>query len=79
MVTIKAMTTVEKIKAEIDKVPVEKLDGLYFYIRSLAEVRPNKQSRTNTIEKMNAIRIDGPADLATNLDDYLYGEKQINK
>jgi hypothetical protein len=73
------VTTVEKIKAEIDKVPVEKLDGLYFYVRSLAEVRPTKHSRTKTIEKMKAIRIDGPADLATKLDDNLYGEKQIDK
>lgn len=69
------MITVEEIKKEIDKVPVEKLEGLYRHVRSLAEIRPQKQSRKSFIENMNKIRIEGPPDFATNIDDYLYGDK----
>lgn len=72
------MITVEEIKKEIDKVPVEKLEGLYRHVRSLAEIRPKKQSRKSFIENMNKIRIDGPPDFATNIDDYLYGNKTID-
>ncbi len=69
------MITVEEIKKEIDKVPVEKLEGLYRHVRSLAEIRPQKQSRKSFIENMNKIRIEGPPDFATNIDDYVYGDK----
>lgn len=70
--------TIEDIKKEVEKVPVDKLEGLYRYVRSLADLRPRKQSRESFIERMNKIRIDGPPDFATNLDDYLYGDKNID-
>jgi hypothetical protein len=70
--------TIEDIKKEVERVPVDKLEGLYHYVRSLADLRPRKQSRESFIERMNKIRIDGPPDLATNLDDYLYGDKNID-
>lgn len=71
--------TIEDIKKEIDKVPVEKLEGLYRHVLSLAEIRPQKQSRKAFIDNMNKIRIDGPPDFATNIDDYLYGDKNIDQ
>lgn len=72
-----AVVTVEEIKKEIDKVPVEKLESLFRHIRSLSEVRPEKQSRESFLEKMNKIRFNGPPDFATNIDDYLYGDKEL--
>jgi hypothetical protein len=70
--------TTDDIKREIDRVPVDKLEGLYKYVRSLADIHPEKQSRERFIERMNRIRIDAPADFATNIDDYLYGGKTID-
>jgi len=69
--------TLEDIKKEIEKVPVEKLETLYRYVRTLSAVRPKKQSRETFMEKMRKIRIDGPADFAKNLDEYLYHGKKI--
>ncbi len=71
--------TVEEIKREIDNVPVEKLETLYKYVRSLADIQPKKQSRESFMEKMRKIRIDGPPDFATNIDDYLYHGKKFDK
>ncbi|MBK9216658.1 MAG: hypothetical protein IPM59_13890 [Chloracidobacterium sp.] len=73
------MISVEELKREIDLVPADKLDGLYRYVRGLARVKPAKQSRQKTIERLNSIRIDAPADLATNLDEYLYFGKEMEK
>lgn len=71
--------TVEEIKREIDKVPVERLESLYRYVRTLSEIRPEKQSRESFIERMGKIQIDAPSDFATNIDDYLYGDKNLSK
>lgn len=73
-----AVITIDEIKKEIDKVPVDKLEGLYRHVRRLTEIRPQKQSRESFIENMNKIRIEGPPDFATNIDDYLYGDKTID-
>ena len=69
--------TVEEIKREIEKVPVEKLETLYQYVRTLSAVRENKLSRKAFLEKMEKIRIDGPTDFAANLDEYLYHGKKF--
>lgn len=72
-----AVITIENIKREIEKVPVEKLETLYKYVQSLADIRPKKMSREEFLEDMSKIRIDAPADFATNIDDYLYGDKSV--
>jgi hypothetical protein len=69
--------TVENIKQAIEKVPVEKLETLYNFVRSLTEIKPNKLSREEFLRKMDRVKIDAPADFATNIDDYLYGAKSI--
>lgn len=72
-----AVITIENIKREIEKVPVEKLETLYNYVQSLKDIRPKKLSREQFLENMSKIRIDAPSDFATNIDDYLYGDKSI--
>ncbi len=72
-----AVITKEDIKQEIEKVPDEKLESLYKYVRELTEVKPKKQSKESFMAKMHKIRINAPSDFATNIDDYLYGEKTI--
>jgi hypothetical protein len=71
--------SVEEIKKEIDRVPQDKLDGLYRFVRNLSNASIRKRARQQTIERMTAIRINGPSDLATNLDEYLYFGKEIEK
>ena len=71
--------TKEDIKQEIEKVPDEKLESLYKYVRNLTEVKPKKQSRETFMAKMQKIRINAPSDFATNIDEYLYGEKTIEE
>ena len=73
------MINPEDIKKEIDRVPPEKLDRLYKYVRGLAEIYPKKRSRAETIARMSSIRIDAPTDFATNIDEYLYFGKKIEK
>ncbi len=70
--------TVEDVKREIDRVPIDKLEPLYRYIRGLSDIRPMKQSREIFMEKMSEVRIDAPADFASNIDDYLYGDKSLD-
>jgi len=72
-----AVITKEDIKQEIEKVPDEKLESLYKYVRELTEVKPKKQSKESFMAKMRKIRINAPSDFATNIDDYLYGEKTV--
>ncbi len=69
--------TKEEIKQEIEKVPDEKLESLYKYVKDLTEVKPKKQSKESFMVKMQKIRINAPPDFATNIDEYLYGEKAI--
>lgn len=72
-----AIITKEDIKQEVEKVPDEKLETLYKYVKDLTEIKPKKQSKESFIAKMQKIRINAPPDFATNIDEYLYGEKTI--
>ncbi len=46
-----AVITKEDIKQEIEKVPDEKLESLYKYVRELTEVKPKKQSKESFMAK----------------------------
>ena len=69
------MSTRELIRIEIDKVPDEALDELYGLIKLLTAAKPAKQP--GIMEKLRAIRIDAPPDFASNLDQYMSGEKRV--
>jgi len=71
--------TKEDIKQEIEKVPDEKLETLYKYVKQLTEIKPKKQSKESFMAKMRKIKINAPPDFSRNIDLYLSGEKTIEK
>ncbi len=71
------IVTKEIIKEEVEKVPDEKLETLYEFVKDLAEIEPKKQSKESFIAKMQKIRINAPPDFSRNIDLYLSGEKTI--
>lgn len=68
-----AMTTRELIQAEIANVPEEKLDELYRLVQRFATAETPPSG--SIMAKLREIRIEAPADFATNLDLYMSGEK----
>ena len=68
------MISKELIKAEIERVPEERLDDLYSVIKSYSEQRPQSNGRS-FMSKISDVSIDGPEDFAENIDLYLTGEK----
>lgn len=67
------MTTRELIQAEIANVPEEKLDELYRLVQHFTSAQTTPSQ--SIMAKLREIRIDAPADFATNLDLYVSGEK----
>ncbi|MCX7013335.1 MAG: hypothetical protein NTW86_12405 [Candidatus Sumerlaeota bacterium] len=72
------MTTREMIQAEIGKIPEDRLSELYGIIRTFVASN-SASSRPGIMTKLRQIRIQGPADFATNLDLYLSGEKSADE
>lgn len=70
------MTTKEMIQAEIDRLDEEYLDEVYLLIKNFAQSKqPSKKQ--SLMSKLKSIKIDAPADFATNLDLYVSGEKRV--
>ncbi len=67
------MTTRELIQAEIANVPEDKLDELYRLVQHFTSAQGTPSD--SIMAKLRGIRIEAPADFATNLDLYLSGEK----
>lgn len=70
------MTARELIYAEIDKLGEENLDELYEVVKQFAQIKL-EQRKPGALSKLKRIKIQAPADFATNIDLYLSGEKQI--
>lgn len=70
------MTARELIYAEIDKLGEENLDELYEVVKRFAQIKL-EQRKPGALSKLKRIKIQAPADFATNIDLYLSGEKQI--
>ncbi len=67
------MPTKEMITAELENVPPERLEALYQIVKSLAQTQPAPPSGS-FMAKLRAIKIDAPADFATDIDPYRNGE-----
>lgn len=67
------MTTRESIAVELQKIDDAYLEELYEIIQQFAHNRQSRKKQT-LMYKLRAIQIDGPADLATNLDIYALPE-----
>jgi len=71
------MISKETLKAEIEKVPPERLEELYQIVRSFT-VPDAPKARGSFMSRLCQIQIDGPEDFAANIDLYLTGEKSID-
>lgn len=67
------MTTREIIEVELQKIDDAYLEELYEIIYRFVQSRQTGKKQT-LMRKLQAIQIDGPADLATNLDTYVLSE-----
>ena len=70
------MISKELIKAEIERVPEERLDDLYSVIRNYSQPRTQNNGRS-LMSKLRDVAIDGPEDFAESIDLYLTGEKTV--
>ena len=70
------MISKELIKAEIERVPEERLDDLYSVIRTYSQPRTQNDGRS-LMSKLRDVTINGPEDFAENIDLYLTGEKTV--
>lgn len=70
------MISKDLIKAEIEKVPDDRLDTLYSVVKEFARTAPTNGGRS-LMSKLRDISINGPEDFAQNIDLYLSGEKTI--
>lgn len=70
------MISKELIKAEIERVPDERLDDLYSVIKNYSQPRTQNNGRS-LMSKLRDVSIDGPEDFAENIDLYLTGEKTV--
>ena len=70
------MISKELIKAEIEKVPDDRLEILYSVVKEFAQPAPANGGRS-LMSKLREISIDAPEDFAEKIDLYLSGEKTI--
>ncbi len=71
--------TKDSIKAEIDRIPADKLETLDRFIKELGTVRElPKIEGESFMAKMRKIKIDAPPDFSRNIDLYMNGEKSLD-
>ena len=70
--------TKDEVKAEIDRLPQDQLEALYHHLKRLSASQEKKISRETFMERMRKIKIDAPPDFATNIDQYMNGEKTLD-
>lgn len=71
------MTTKELIQAEIGTLNDSDLEELYSMIKRFVEVKRRAGSPASLMSKLKRVKIDAPADFATNLELYMSGEKSV--
>lgn len=70
------MSAKELIEAEISALNEKQLNELYPIVKHFAEAK--KQAPQSLMAKLRSIpKIDAPEDFATNLDQYMSGEKRV--
>jgi len=70
------MISKELLKAEIERVPDERLDELYSVIKNYSQ-RGKQNDGRSFMSKLRRVTIEGPEDFAENIDLYLTGEKSV--
>jgi len=72
------MTLKELIYAEINKVEEDNLDELYEFVKKFANAKSTAKPKTGILSKLKRIKIQAPVDFATNIDQYMSGEKNLD-
>ncbi|MCY7332287.1 MAG: hypothetical protein LH649_06430 [Pseudanabaena sp. CAN_BIN31] len=72
------MTLKELIYAEINKVEQDNLDELYEFVKQFANAKSTVKPKTGILNKLKRIKIQAPVDFATNIDQYMSGEKNLD-
>jgi len=72
------MTLKELIYAEINKVEEDNLDELYEFVKQFANTKSTAKPKTGILNKLKRIKIQAPSDFATNIDQYMSGEKNLD-
>jgi len=72
------MTLKELIYAEINKVEEDNLDELYEFVKQFANTKSTAKPKTGILNKLKRIKIQAPVDFATNIDQYMSGEKNLD-
>jgi len=77
------MTPLERIQAEIGRIPEDRLDELYGMIRQFAGTQPHasqpSEAKPGIMARLREVQIEAPPDFAANLDLYLSGEKSVDE
>ena len=71
------MVSKELIKAEIERVPDDRLDRLYSVVKEFTRTSSHNGG-PSFMSKLKDVNIDGPEDFAENIDLYLSGEKALD-
>jgi hypothetical protein len=72
------MTLKELIYAEINRVEEGNLDELYEFVKQFANTKSITKPKTGILNKLKRIKIQAPVDFATNIDQYMSGEKNLD-
>ena len=72
------MTLKELIYAEINKIEEDNLDELYEFVKQFANAKSIARPKTGILNKLKRIKIQAPVDFATNIDQYMSGEKNLD-
>jgi hypothetical protein len=68
------MVTKEMLRSQIDQISDEDADALYRLIQTFVQAR-QRERKAGLLARLRQITIEGEPDFATNLDQYLSGER----
>lgn len=71
------MTTKEQIRAELDRLSEDQLSELLKVVTEWSHARIDQPVKEGLLDRLRRVRINGPEDFASNLDQYLNGEKSV--
>ena len=71
------MTTKERIRAELDRLSDDQSNELLRVVTQLSRARTEKSVKEGLLDRLRHVQIDAPEDFASNLDQYLSGEKSV--
>ncbi len=70
------MISREELKAKIERIPNGRLEEVNRLLERFA--KPESQTEESLMSRLLKIKMQAPPDFATNIDDYLSGEKKLD-